>query len=438
MLFKRHKSAPKEGDERHAREQEILHALNRQLALSEFSPQGEILEVSPPYCQLMGYEREQLRGQPHRLLCGEPYGSSAAYRQFWQTLARGEGCSGRFQRVRASGEEVWLQASYLPVSNGAGQVVRIIEIATDVTDTVKREQEQASILNAFDRSMAIIRFNLDGTILEVNRNFARLMGYSEKELVGQHHRLLCDPDYAASGAYREFWATLNRGEFISDSFRRRDKSGREVWLRASYNPLYDANGKLYGVVKIASDVTAQIKQQQAEQRAAQLALEIAVETDRNATQGVQIVGEAVTMVRGIATGMNTVAKEIEALNQQSEEIGSIVLAIQAIAEQTNLLALNAAIEAARAGEAGRGFSVVADEVRKLASRTHDSTEEIKRVVEQNGKLSQQAVVQMESSREQVEAGVAKAEQAGLVIQEIQADAQRVVEAIGQFSQVLKG
>jgi methyl-accepting chemotaxis protein len=231
---------------------------------------------------------------------------------------------------------------------------------------------------------------------------------------------------------------LNRGEFISDSFRRRDKSGREVWLRASYNPLYDANGKLYGVVKIASDVTAQIKQQQAEQRAAQLALEIAVETDRNATQGGQIVGEAVTMVRGIATGMNTVAKEIEALNQQSEEIGSIVLAIQAIAEQTNLLALNAAIEAARAGEAGRGFSVVADEVRKLASRTHDSTEEIKRVVEQNGKLSQQAVVQMESSREQVEAGVAKAEQAGLVIQEIQADAQRVVEAIGQFSQVLKG
>jgi methyl-accepting chemotaxis protein len=169
-----------------------------------------------------------------------------------------------------------------------------------------------------------------------------------------------------------------------------------------------------------------------------MALEIAAETDNNAAQGADIVSATVSMVQGIASGLNTAAEEIEALSQQSDEIGSIVHVIQGIAEQTNLLALNAAIEAARAGEAGRGFAVVADEVRKLASRTHDATEEIKRVVAQNGALSQKAVTHMSGSRDQVEAGVIKAEQAGQVMQGIRADARRVVEAIGQFSDTLSG
>jgi methyl-accepting chemotaxis protein len=438
MLFNRHKSALLKAKVQVAHQQEILSALNRHMALIEFSPQGEILDVSAPFCEVMGYDREQLIGRHHRIFCSEQYSGSSAYRGFWQSLCRGEGCSDRFQRFKASGEEIWLEATYFPVRNETGQVVRVVKIASDVTDDVKREQGQASTLGAIDRSMAIIEFNLDGNIIKVNRNFLNTMRYNEKELLGQHHRLFCDADYAASEAYRDFWRKLNRGEFISDRFRRYDKTGREIWLRASYNPLFDATGKLYGVVKIASDVTDQVEQQKAEQRAARMALEIAAETDSNAAQGAEIVSATVSMVQGIASGLNTAAEEIGALSHQSDEIGSIVHVIQGIAEQTNLLALNAAIEAARAGEAGRGFAVVADEVRKLASRTHDATEEIKRVVAQNGTLSQKAVAHMSGSRDQVEAGVIKAEQAGQVMQGIRADARRVVEAIGQFSDTLSG
>lgn len=190
MLFNRYKSALLKAEAQNARQQETLSALNRHMALIEFSPQGEILDVSAPFCKVMGYDREQLIGRHHRIFCSEQYSGSTAYRGFWQSLARGEGCSDRFQRFKASGDEVWLEASYIPVRNAAGQVVRVVKIAADVTDDVKREQEQTSILGAIDRSMAIIEFNLDGNIIKVNRNFVNTMGYSEKELIGQHHRLL--------------------------------------------------------------------------------------------------------------------------------------------------------------------------------------------------------------------------------------------------------
>jgi methyl-accepting chemotaxis protein len=118
-------------------------------------------------------------------------------------------------------------------------------------------QDSQNQLDAMSRSQAIIEFELDGTIVNANPNFCNALGYHLDEIVGKHHSLFVDMEYSQSNEYREFWARLNRGEFISEVFRRIGKGGKEIWIRASYNPVLDENGKPYKVVKFASDITEQ-------------------------------------------------------------------------------------------------------------------------------------------------------------------------------------
>ena len=215
-----------------------------------------------------------------------------------------------------------------------------------------------------------------------------------------------------------------------------DSHGRLVWLEATYNPVVDANERLYKVVKFATVITEQVNREQAVAEAANIAYSTSLQTDDSAQRGTTVVTQAVDVMRDLAQHMQQAGEGIEALNAQSQVIGSIVKTISGIAEQTNLLALNAAIEAARAGEQGRGFAVVADEVRQLASRTSKATEEIVGVVRQNQDMARDAVALMADGRAQAEQGLALAAEAGTVIVEIQDGAQKVVSAVGQFANQL--
>jgi methyl-accepting chemotaxis protein len=209
-----------------------------------------------------------------------------------------------------------------------------------------------------------------------------------------------------------------------------------VWLEASYNPVTDASNNLYKVVKFATVITDQVNQEQAVAEAANIAYSTSQQTDQSAQRGNAVVTQAVDVMRDLAKHMQTAGDGIEALNEQSLVIGTIVKTISGIAEQTNLLALNAAIEAARAGEQGRGFAVVADEVRQLASRTSQATDEIVLVVRQNQDMARNAVALMTDGKLQAEQGLALAAEAGTVIVEIQDGAQKVVNAVGQFANQL--
>ncbi|WIF65253.1 methyl-accepting chemotaxis protein [Metapseudomonas otitidis] len=412
-------------------------AVDRSMALIEFLPDGTIVSANENFLSAVGYRLEEVQGRHHRMFCDPAYANSAEYRRFWERLATGEFIRDRFRRQDKQGRELWLEASYNPVRDTAGRVVGVLKLATDITAQVVREQQQESLISAIDRSMAVIEFNLKGEVLTANENFLSLMGYRLDEIRGRHHRQLCTREDGASPEYAQFWERLNRGEFFSGRFKRVNKRGDVVWLRATYNPVFDANGTLYKVVKLASDVTEQVLHQQAESQAAQLAYEISLQTDGGAQRGAEVVQRTVDVVQGIAGELNRAASGISAVSQQSDQISSIVQTIRGIADQTNLLALNAAIEAARAGEQGRGFAVVAEEVRNLAARTAQATVEIVDVVRRNHELSQEAVQSMESSREKVEQGVQLASQAGQAILEIQEGAQRVVEAIRQFSSTLE-
>ncbi|MBP8173605.1 MAG: PAS domain-containing protein [Aeromonadaceae bacterium] len=414
-----------------------LDAIRNAMAMICFSPDGHIIDANPRFLALMGYQLAEIEGKHHRLFCEPQLANSREYVQFWARLSAGESFTDTYPRLTKEGRTLWLEASYIPVLSADGRVSQIIKLASDVTADVEQAMQQKALVTAINRSMAVITFSPEGSVISANDNFLQVMGYRSQEIMGKHHRMFCSAELAKSAEYDAFWKQLNKGEFISGLFARQNHHGDTIWLRATYNPVFDPRGRLYQIVKFATDVTPQIVQNQRESDAAQQAYASALETSENTHKGREVVEQSVGMMQQISTQLEQATEHIAALNLQSDQISSIVGTIRSIAEQTNLLALNAAIEAARAGESGRGFAVVADEVRNLALRTSKATEEIVEVVKKNHELTQLAVSGMQVNRQRAEEGVELVQQAGRVIADIQQQAQQVVDAVTDVTRVLQ-
>lgn len=415
----------------------LLNAISRSMANIEFDLNGYVIAANDNFLRAVGYSLEEITGKHHRVFCDQAYADSSDYKKFWDCLNKGEFVSGRFRRVNKAGDPLWLEASYIPVLNSDGEIIKFVKIAANITEEVMKEIDSNGKLNALSQSMAIIEFNLDGSVIDCNDNFLAVVGYSKEEIVGKNHSLFCEQDYTCSDDYAEFWRGLNRGEFHSGRFRRLSKTGGVIWLEASYNPVYDNEGNLFRVVKFASDITRHTQQIDAGKTSASCAYEVSKETLATAESGSGIINQAAEEMNKIAGSVKKASEEIECLNEQSAEINSIVATIQSIADQTNLLALNAAIEAARAGEQGRGFAVVADEVRQLAGRTSQSTAEISSMLTKIQANTGTAAESMEACLNQAAKGVDLNNQTGEAIAQIRQGANKVVEEMDKFTSALK-
>ena len=433
MFFNRHKAVVDDLQRTLTEQAGLLDAINRSMAVIEFDLDGVVLRANDNFLKTMGYSAEQAIGQAHRRFCTAEFGRSAQYTDLWSRLKNGQFQSGTFERVDGKGQPIWLEASYNPIKDASGRVVKVVKYAMDVTAKVQQESEANAKLQAIDRAMAVIEFNLDGSILTANQNFLTRMGYTLAELKGKHHRLFCTPALVNSSGYEDFWRRLNQGELFQGQFERVDKRGQTVWLEANYNPVYDAAGRLCKVVKFASDVTTRVEQHEQDARSASAAYHISVATRKVAEQGTQVIQQAASEMREIAEDIAQSSTLIAQLGERSEQITAIVNTIRAIADQTNLLALNAAIEAARAGEQGRGFAVVADEVRQLAARTSGSTAEISSMIGLIQSETRQAIKSMEGTRGRAAEGVELANQAGTVILQIRDGASEAVDAVSMFA-----
>jgi methyl-accepting chemotaxis protein len=237
----------------------IYQALDRVQAIIEFGLDGTVLSANQNFLDLFGYKLDEIVGKHHSMFCDPAYAKSHEYAEFWEKLGRGEFHCAEFKRLGKDGREIWLRASYNPVFDDKGNPVRVVKFATDVTASKLQIAEYEGMVRAIQRAQAIIEFDLDGTVITANENFLRIFGYTLNEVVGQHHRMFCEPGYAESADYTRFWQKLARGEYVAEEFRRVSKDGAEIWLQASYNPILDIEGRPLKVVKFASDITAEVQ-----------------------------------------------------------------------------------------------------------------------------------------------------------------------------------
>jgi methyl-accepting chemotaxis protein len=398
-----------------------IDAISRSQAVIEFNLDGTIVTANQNFLDALGYRLEEIQGQHHSMFVDPDYRQSVEYRMFWDKLGRGEFDAGQYKRIGKGGREIWIQASYNPVFDAAGKPYKVVKYAADVTDQKLQAADYEGQLAAIGKSQAVITFGLDGKVIDANRNFLDTLGYSIEEIRGQHHSIFVDPEYRQSSEYRMFWEKLGRGEYDAGQYKRMSKGGREVWIQASYNPIFDMSGRPFKVVKYATDITAQRDFRKVAERVKEISKAVAAaasemrataeamaQTAETATEQAATVANAAQVASSKVQTVSAAGEELSAsiaeiarqvtestnitqqavaetektsaavqsLAEAAQKIGNVVTLINNIAGQTKLLALNATIEAARAGDAGKGFAVVASEVKSLSDQTAKATHEI--------------------------------------------------------------
>lgn len=362
-----------------------LQAISRAQAVIEFNMDGTIITANENFCATVSYRLEEIKGKHHSIFASPEYARSDDYKKFWQRLNNGEYFVAEYQRFGKGGKEIWISASYNPILDMSGKPFKVVKYATDITAQKLASADARGQIDAISKSQAVIEFTLDGIILNANQNFLNAVGYTLDEIVGKHHRMFVDPVEAKSADYAALWQRLGRGEFDARVYRRITKRGDDIWIQASYNPIFDANGKPFKVVKYASDVTKIIKTgDMAEQVVANTQSVAAAVEQMDAS--INEISKNVALSKSAAEGImsDSTHSSIAAtqLSSSMKVMEGIVTLINEIAGQVNLLALNATIEAARAGEAGKGFAVVANEVKNLASQTTKATEDIAKQIQE--------------------------------------------------------
>jgi len=282
-----------------------LRAMSTSNCVYEVGPQWTILAVNELLQRALGYSARDLIGREQAMLFFDEDAHSPQRSESQQLLRKGQPVH-RELRLRATGgREVWFAATMSPVIGLDGLLAKTIVIAQDITEAVSARLEAQGKLAAIDKAQAVIEFDLNGQVITANDNFLQLTGYSLDEISGRHHRMFVAPEQAASSEYQTFWERLVRGEFESGEYKRIGKGGKEVWIQATYNPIFDRQGRPVKVVKFAIDVT-QAKLHNAEASAKVAAIDLG-----QAVVEFDLDGRVITANRNFLAAMGYSLREIQ-------------------------------------------------------------------------------------------------------------------------------
>jgi methyl-accepting chemotaxis protein len=398
----------------------MVNAINRVQAVIEFTLDGKILHANENFLKTVGYSLEEIKGNHHSMFVDHGYRQSPEYRSFWDKLGRGEYDTGQYRRIGKGGREVWIQASYNPVFDANGKPFKVVKFATDITQQKLQSADYEGQLAAISKAQAVIEFTLDGKVLNANSNFLNVLGYTLDEIKGQHHSIFVEPRYRQSPEYRLFWERLGRGEYDAGQYKRVGKGGTEIWIQASYNPILDAYGKPFKVVKYATDVTANVKANQALEQAVQQ-VQAVVESAKNndLTDRVPLEGKT-----------NEIAALCSGVNGLIDTMMSVVMKIRASAREVS--SASAEIAASTTDLSQR-----TEEQAASLEETSASMEEMSATVKKNADNAQQANQSAGTTRDVADRGgqvVAKAVEAMARIEE---SSRKISDIIGVIDEIAR-
>jgi len=356
-----------------------LAAINKSQAVITFTLDGTILDANENFCGALGYRLDEIVGQHHRMFVDPAEVASPAYAAFWAKLGRGEFDAGEYKRIGKHGKEIWIQASYNPIFDADGRPFKVVKYAADITAQKLQRADFEGQLAAIDKAQAVISFGLDGVVIDANENFCGALGYRRDEIVGQHHRMFVDPTDAASPAYTAFWAKLGRGEFDAGEYKRIGKNGKEIFIQASYNPIFDASGRPFKVVKYATDVTEQVRaKQRLEAGVAEILTVVQAAAEGDLTGQIAVTGDDAIgqMAGGVSKLLSDLRASIASIANNSEALAAAAEELQVVSVQ---MGANAAETSTQVELVTQGCVEVSGNVETVASGAEEMSASIKEI-----------------------------------------------------------
>ncbi|MDE1161582.1 MAG: methyl-accepting chemotaxis protein [Acidobacteriaceae bacterium] len=393
---------------KHSDSDAALAAIGRSQGIVEFNLDGTILTANTLFLNLVGYSQDEVSGRHHSMFVDPTEASGAEYRNFWESIRRGETRTGIFRRLGKNGKEIWLQGCYMPVLDAAGQPYKAVKIALDITTDMQRNVAYRGQVDAVSRTQAVIEFKLDGTIVNANENFLAAMGYSMDEIKGNHHRIFMDKSEASTSDYRAFWDALARGEYQHGEYKRIGKGGREVWIYGSYNPIFGASGKPERVVKFATEITETVRTRQEHQAAQEATRQRALELEAKVNAILSVVKRASEgdltgridvhgsdsigqMGEALASFFNDLRQRVTAIASSATDLSSASQELSVISEQ---MASNAEETATQASVVSSASDEVSKNVTVVAAGSEEmqaSIREISKSANESARVAHSAV-----------------------------------------------
>lgn len=366
----------------------IKSAVDSGWALVEFRPDGTVMDANSNFLSTLGYSTvQEIKDQHHRMFCEDSLSRSPEYQIFWKNLANGIPQTGEFFRVKKNNEGVWLYASYMPIKNDDGEVIKIVKIATDYFSNVK-----IPVLQVNEVLQQLAAGDLTATVDIQADGYVGDMAASVKTAFKNLNDLLQGIHELANLVAASSEEMTTKGEEMKGSTREMSSAIQQMAEGAQ-----DQASQVDQISKLLDRVLDSAKEVAGQSKSIKDAAEEGTKSSKSGTQTILTLLESMTEIQSSA---EVTSSSIGTLTKRSEEIARTLNVITDIASQTNLLALNAAIEAARAGEAGRGFAVVAEEIRKLAEDSRNSAAEIEKVISEVQKdidLADRSISGMEKS-----------------------------------------